>query len=60
MTTIMFRETMQQEWSDKGVDVEKFYDEAAVYGMIMMIVNNDAGKPAIAAVDRAKAVISCS
>lgn len=56
-TTTMFREGKQQEWSDKGVDVEKFYDEAAVYGMIMMMVNNDAEQSAINVIDRAKSLI---
>lgn len=56
-TTTMFREEKQQEWSDKGVDVEKFYDEAAVYGMIMMMVNNDAEQSAINIIDRAKSLI---
>lgn len=55
--TTMFREGKQQEWSDKGVDVEKFYDEAAVYGMIMMMVNNDAEQSAINIIDRAKSLI---
>jgi len=53
----MFREGKQQEWSDKGVDVEKFYDEAAVYAMIMMMVNNDAEQSAINVIDRAKFLI---
>lgn len=56
-TTTMFREGKQQEWSDKGIDVEKFYDEAAVYGMIMMMVNNDAEQLAINVIDRAKFII---
>ncbi|MCR5862515.1 hypothetical protein LRS05_10295 [Flavobacterium sp. J372] len=57
ITTTMFREGKQQEWSDKGVDVEKFYDEAAVYAMIMMMVNNDAEQSAINVIDRAKFLI---
>jgi hypothetical protein len=61
MTTItMFKEGRQQDWSDKGVDIEKFYDEAAVYGMIMMMVNNDSEQTAIKVIDRAKSLISNS
>lgn len=56
----MFGEDRQQEWMDKGVNTENFYDEAAIYGMIKMIYGNDAGKPAFDAIDRAKELVLCS
>ena len=53
--TTMYRKGRQQEWNDRGVDLERFYDEAAVYGMIKMMLSNDDAKPEIDAIDKAKA-----
>lgn len=53
----MYREMRQQEWSDRGVDLERFYDEAAVYGMIKMMLGTEAEKPALAIIDKAKSLV---
>ncbi|MGV3459350.1 MAG: hypothetical protein ACO1N9_02730 [Flavobacterium sp.] len=53
-TITMFGEERQKKWMDVGVNLEKFYDEAAVYGMIKMILGDDAAKPQLETIDKAK------
>lgn len=56
-TLTMFGDDKRDIWKDAGIDLEKFYDEAAVYGMIKMILANDIAQPAMTIVDRAKALV---